>query len=360
MPALEDPNALFLHSDSFNADKKYIDASPGPLLEGYGAQERFLTRISDDREQHFSRYGGEQTAYAHRMAETALAMSRVLYKCKYKGKVDLTLLPEKFNDYWQGYDQNKRPHGIRYHYLTQNDLSEVLWTFTQTPCELFFSYLACHRHLMAMEANPDNKNYAKPFGRNRHYHYLTAPPDRRNNLPFSFLETDLKNPPYLTSLQKFYANGGEDQDSYAITCDFNNKIIPFGCLTKGVLINWLVSREDYETLFFHMNDLFLSITGQTLPGRKEFLRAMFEIQYWYIHIMPLERGSLAVMNMFRYAMLAYYNRRKFSRAKWFPMAPNRVDVYPDLEALILRKNMDDFIEGSIRDLYCVDYGAYFT
>ncbi len=358
MQSEEEQINLFLHSDSFGYDKKYIDVPPEDgKRETYDKEERFLTRISNDRELHFSRYGGEQAAYAHRMAETALAMSRVLYNCK----KDLSDLSQRFDDYWQGYDKKERPHGIRYRYLTSAyNLKEVLWTCTNTPCELFFSYLACHRHLMAQEVNLKKDETDSPFGRNRYYRYLTTPPDGRNNLPFSSLETDLKNPPYLTSLQKFYETGGQDQDSYAITRDFYNKIIPFGCLTKGVLTNWLVSQEDYETLFHHMNDLFLSITRPKLPRREEFLRAMFEIQYWYIHIMPCERGSLAVMNMFRYAMLAYYNRRKINRAKWFPMAPNRVDVYPDLEALILRKNMDDFIGASIHDLYCVDYGAYFT
>lgn len=358
MQSEEDKINLFLDPGSFDYDKEYINVSPGVgLQQNYAPEERFLTRITDDRETHFSRYGGKQTAYAYRMAETTLAISRVLYKCK----GDLNTLPENFNNYWKGYDKQDRPHGILCGYLTPIcDLKEVLWTHTQTRCELFFSYLACHRHLMAMDANNYDERYAGAFGRNRYYLHLTTPPDERNKLRFSLLNTDLNNPPYQPSLEKFYKKGGQDQGGYAITRDFNNKIIPFGCLTKGVLINWLVAQDDYETLFLHMNDLFLSITGPKLPRREEFLRAMFEIQYWYIHIMPCERGSLAVMNLFRYAMLAYYNRRKINRAKWFPMAPNRVDVYPDLEALILRKNLDDFIKASIHKLYCVDYGAYFT
>ncbi|RIK93650.1 MAG: hypothetical protein DCC73_08760 [Proteobacteria bacterium] len=358
MPALEDPNALFLHSDSFNADKKYIDASPGPgLLEGYGAQERFLTRISDDREQHFSRYGGEQTAYAHRMAETALAMSRVLWLCD----GNPALLPEKFADYWQGYEEETRPYGIRFRYLTIiYNLNQVLWTYTDSPCELFFSYLACHRHLMAMVANPDNEEYAGLFGRNRYYYYLTAQTEEERRRQIGFLETDLKNQPYLPSLQKFYDSGGQDRQGYRIARDVDGEVVTFGYLTKGVLINWLTPRRDYQYLFIHMNDLLQSLAGPELPDCRSFLRAMFEIQYWYIHIMPCERGSFAVMNMFRYAMLAYYNRRQPEEAKWLPIAPNRSDVYPDLEALILRKNLDDFIEASIHDLYCVDCGAYFT
>lgn len=347
---------LFLDPDSFDKDRKYIDVPPGVgLQEDYLPEERFLTRIGDDHEKHFSRYGGDQTAYAYRMAETALAMSRILYKCK----GDPTVLPEKFAGYWQGYDKKNWPHGIRYHYLTSAyDLTEVLWTYTQTPCELFFSYLACHRHLMAQEANRDNENKARPFGCNRYYRYLTADPDERRNLPFSLLETDLKSQPYLPSLHKFYKNGGQDHDPYAITRNFDDNLIPFGCLTEGVLTNWLVSQEDYKSLFLHMNYLFKSITAPERPARQTFLRAVFEIQYWYIHIMPCERGSLAVMNMFRYAMLAYYNRRQPNKYKWLPIAPNRSDIYPDLEALILRINMDDFINASIRELYCVDYSVY--
>lgn len=350
----EDPVELFLHPDSFKTDKKYINVLPGRgLQEAYGPEERFVTRTTINREEHFSRYGGVQSAYAHRMAETALAMSRVLYKCK----EGLTDLPEKFDDYWQGYDKKKRPHSIHYHYLTTCNLTEVLWTYTQTPCELFFSYLACHRHLMAKEANQKNEYKARPFGRNRHYHYFTVSPDELRSLQLSLLETDLKNQPYLPSLQKFYDGGGQDQDPHIISRDLGNSQIMFGSLTRGVLANWLTSKDDYETLFAHMNTLFLAITGTTLPGREAFLRAVFEIQYWYMHIMPCERGSLAVMNLFRYTMLTYYNRRKPNKAKWLPLAPNRIDIYPDLEMLFIRPTLESFIDASMNELYCVNYQA---
>src|SRR5690606_15440308 len=164
--------------------------------------------------------------------------------------------------------------------------------------------------------------------------------------------------PYLTALNKFRQQGKRDEPSYFITRNFYDQTCPVGCLTKGVLVNWMTPPDCYEAIFTHMDELFTSITGPALPDARTFLERVFEVQYWYIHIMPCERGSLAVMNMFRYAMLAYYNRRQHDETRWLPLAPNRTNVYPDLEALLLRDTLANFIEASMRELYCVDYNKY--
>lgn len=352
------PGCLFLHASSYLGECRHIDAPPGQgpgqtLTEDYAPDERFLTRISLDQEQHFSRHGGDQAQYSHRIGETVLALSRVLWACN----GNMTVLPDQFAHYWRGYDQDERPHGLYTTYLSiVFDLKAVLWTYTGSPCELFFSYLACHRHLIAQEAIPDDEAKTGPFGRNRYFEYLTATSNEERGKLISYLQTDLNNPPYLTSLNKFYDQGGTN--SHFISRDLNDLVCPFGFLTKGVLVNWLTPPNCYEAIFAHMNELFASITGPELPDARRFLEHVFEIQYWYIHVMPCERGSLAVMNMFRYTMLAYYNRRQPDEAKWLPMAPNRTDIYPDLEALFLRTTMDEFIHASFQELYCVDYGAY--
>lgn len=352
MPAFNKANSLFLSAESYQLDRPYIDVPAGlGLQQAYDLAERFLTLNSLERDDYFIRYDGEQSAYAFRIGEAALAMSRVLWSCQ----GDLTMLPEHFAAYWQGHDPIERPHGIQHAYqTTMFDFRQILWTYTDTACEWFFSYLAAHRHLIAQAAHGDDGD-AAPVGRNRYHDYLRAGNAAKRAGLISYLRTDLRQLPYVRSLQRFYAAGGRDSRGHFIIRETDTRLHPFGSLVQGVLTNWLAPPASYDCLFLHMDELFCAITGSVLPDARNFLRAVFEIQYWYIHLMPCERGSADIMSMFRHAMLAYYNRRQPDRARWLPISPNRIDIYPDLEALFLRASLAAFIEASFQELYCVDY-----
>ena len=343
---------LFLNPDTYNQDRVYIDVEPSQgVTENYAPTERFLTRITGNRELTFSHYGGKQSEYNHRMGEVALAASYILTTCN----GDLNTLPNCFDDYRKGYIPDQRPHGIK---ALHSDAPFILWTFTDTPCEKLFSYLAFHRHVMAMNAKGGTMENVQVFGRNRYAECLGASNEQRriNN---NRISTNLTNHPYLPSLQKFYDLGKNDKGKmFLLLPTFKGERIPCGYMKNGELNNMLVQDADYIKLYAHMNTLLLSIASPQLPTARKFLAAVFEIQYWYIVIMPLERGSLAVMNKFRYVMLAYYNRRQDNPERRLPLAPNRLDIYPDLEALLLRDTVEAFVNASFAELYCVDYNAY--
>lgn len=346
---------LFLNPDTYNQDRVYIDVEPSQgVTENYDPAERFLTRVSGDREMTFCRYGGKQSEYEHRMGEAALAMSYILTACD----GDLDTLSDCFDDYMRGYVPGQRPHGIKDRlYSIPYDAPFILWTFTDTPCEKFFSYLAFHRHVMARNAKGGTMN-VQVFGRNRYAECLGASVQQRRQYN-NMLSTNLCSHPYLPSLEKFYGLGKNDKGKmFLLLPTFKGERIPCGYMKNGELNNMLVQDADYIKLYAHMNTLLLSIASPQLPTARKFLAAVFEIQYWYIVIMPLERGSLAVMNKFRYVMLAYYNRRQDNPERRLPLAPNRLDIYPDLEALLLRDTVEAFVNASFAELYCVDYNAY--
>lgn len=349
----QQPDALFLHPDAYDLEQGLLFAPPSQgYTENYDPQYCFLTRSSSDQSTFFQGYGGTQVQYNRRVAETVLVMSRILLDSN-------GYLPDivpAFERYLLGYDQDQNPYGIAAvtQIATENgvvDLRNVIWTFTETPCEYFFAYLAFHRHVIAFYA-PSCKNREK-FGKNRYRRHYDG--DDQDTI----LHTDIRRDPYRPTWQTYLNRHKGKIIDRVLFCSFPPEKISCGSLTNGNVYNGCISRVGYITIYSRMNDLLTQlVVGQNLLPKREFLRAVFEIQYLFIHLMPYDRGSLAVMNVFRFVMLAYYNRRQPVPALRLPLAPTRTDAYPDLHALILCDNLEDFIEASFRDLYCVDYNLY--
>jgi hypothetical protein len=127
-----------------------------------------------------------------------------------------------------------------------------------------------------------------------------------------------------------------------------------------MLLNGKITYDQYIVIYIHMGSLFAELCRPELLPAREYLCRIFRIQYWFIHIMPFYRGSLAAMNMFRYVMTAYYNARALTEERPpLPIVPARFNYFPDLEALFSYRNEDDFAEASLRLIYCVDYSSCF-
>lgn len=324
---------LFLSMAEFEQGKLYI-AVPAAMgvTHPYDDNNRFLTLTIDDQSKFFRAYGGEQSQYNHRMGEVAIAMSRLLAE----RQASRTELRAGFDGY-----TGSIPCVQKY-----KELLQILCNNGQTACEEFIGYLAFHRHVMAFAAGNGLNN---DFGKDRYAPYLAQ------GRTDSYLQTNISRGPYAHSWMAIQQRS--DRPTGLLWVMFKeqkidcNAITPVGMLYNGYVVQF---REIYQ----HMNMLFQEIVTGSLPPARMFLRRVFEIQYWFIWLMPYSRGSLAVMNMFRYVMLAYYNRRQPDGTRRLPLAPSSPGIYPDLYALMMCGSPEEFIELSMSTLYCVNYHQY--
>ncbi len=283
------------------------------------------------------------------MGEVAITISGVLEACS----SDLQSMPGHYRTYLQSLDLAIRCPPI----VDGEDLERVYHTCTKTACERFVTYLAFHRHLIARTAKNRSPELSS-FGRSRYFGYFGETDRNERRLHNNFLSTNLNGPPYDVSLNKFYEKAGTEVKTWLLSPELDGKSVACGYVKDGTLFNALIEDEDYVRLYDRMETLFHRLTDPNLLPVRDFLDAVFEIQFWFIVIMPCDRGSRAIMDLFRFVMLAYYNRRQPDPDRWLPLAPNRLDVYPDLYALLLCDTVDEFIAMSFSDLYCVDYTAY--
>lgn len=348
--------ALFLKPETYQHYREYIEVpTANGVTESYRPEEIFLTRCSGDQSDFFNAYGGTNSDYNYRMGETALAMSNLLVECG--GHPEQ--LTSAFQSYLKGYEAGERPFGLAVTPSVENpddpgqeiDLRNVIENFTLTSCEQLFAFLGFHRQAMAWHAKDRTVDPAL-FGKNRYTPRYGGKPEERT------LFTNLFNQPYDVTWEKYKSKNKRGNMDRIVSCMMDGETIECGSIVDGTLYNGYVTSAQYITLYTRMDGLFCFILGPDLPLAGEFLRRLFEIQYWFIHIMPYYRGSLAVMNIFRYVMLAFYNRKQTDETKRLPLAPNRRDVFPDLHALLFCKSAEDFIEASFKKLYCVDYNAY--
>jgi hypothetical protein len=254
-----------------------------------------------------------------------------------------------------------------------------------SPAELFFSYIGFCRQVLACCAAPDNRDN-QDFGRPRYlshdraglYTPLTAPrylPSmeraRSGNALATYIEQckaerladfedesseDRPSP----EIQAYYLSQYDDMDYFEIVRTIEDHTIRFGKVVRFEdLENYTISEDEYRVVYDEIDRYFALLMAPDLPDVRQFLDAVFRVQYWFIMITPFHRGSAAAMGLFRHAMTAWYNYRiRGTNLRPLPVVPSRPGFHPDLEALLCCLTADDFVSHSMAGLYCVDYNAY--
>lgn len=348
--------------------------------EEFLLQERFCARVSQNNNSMTSLYGHDQTLYNTQSQDICLTLMNILININ----SDLSQLPTQFLPCRQVLN-NTLPNDFQHIDIPSID-GCVLVTVTDLPLELFFAYIGYFRHLLAA-ASPQREEKWDDYGATRYgdfdeetlptslkperYHdsvtrgrtgttvqdcILNAKAKRKSGLKVKLDGGKISQNKYLELI------GSIDQDNTIphkidIIKVFNGDSICFGKIEGfAMMLNGKISRDQYIAIYSHMDGLFAELCGPELLPAREYLCHVFRIQYWFIHIMPFYRGSLAAMNMFRYVMTAYYNARGLNHGRPpLPVVPARFNYFPDLEALFCYRNEYDFAEGSLRLIYCVDY-----
>jgi len=266
--------------------------------------------------------------------------------------------------------------------VASSTLSTIL---DDSPAELFFSYIGFCRQVLAFCAAPDSPD-RQDFGRPRY-----RPHDRAG------LYTPLTAPRYLPSIERarsgealatykelckadrlaefedessedrpspeiqaYYLSQYDDLDYFEIVRTIEDHTIRFGKVVRYEdLENYSISEDEYRVVYSEIDRNFALLMAPDLPGVRQFLDAVFRVQYWFIMITPFHRGSAAAMGLFRHAMTAWYNYRiRGTSLHRLPIAPSRPGYQPDLEALLCCLTAEDFVTLSMDGLYCVNYNAY--
>lgn len=360
------------------------------LTENFSSNERFCTRVPQQQASMSTIYGHDQYVFNQQSAAICQALLQILANINNNPQD----LPTAFAPCWEELLAARKDGR---HALNTDDIQNtILACVGTTPVEKFFAYIAYFRHLLAAAA-PMREETWHNFGANR---YLDGGAEDNEcfDTPLDTpLEPDRYQPSvdrgkdgaarqdYLADIREKLVSGlrqalenhklsqrefeekirAQEEKNRALTSFdiakvFGGQKVLFARISKWTkLLNLRVPEETYINIYDYMNNLFETFfTPQLMPAQK-WLETIFRIQFWFIHIMPYRRGSLAVMNMFRYAMTAYYNYRalKLGRAP-LPIAPARIGYFPDLEALLCCRTEGDFTIGSCTTYYCVDFSRH--
>lgn len=356
------------------------------LLEEFSQNERFCTRVARQQISMTEIYGHDQNVFNLQSSAACQALLQILIDAN----GDLQNLTVAFTPCWEAL---KAAGSKNQHKLDLDDIdTAILACVGNTPLEKFFAYIAYFRHLLAAAA-PKREEQWQNFGANRYLDEvddmdppLDTPlaPDRyqpsakrgQNGAAFQDYLVAIKEK-QVAGLRQALNNQRISQEtfeqklleydrknraltSFDICKMFGGQKITFAKVDQWKkLLNLKITREKYVTIYDYMNNLFLSLFTPKPISARNWLETVCRIQFWFIHIMPYRRGSLAVMNMFRYVMTAYYNYLAHQRnAPMLPIVPARIAYFPDLEALFCCRTEDDFILGSLRTYYCVDFTYY--
>lgn len=276
--------------------------------------------------------------------------------------------PGQLRDLWQDYWKEFR--GLQGTEFKAREF--VPDAILESPVEYLFACLGVLRRCIAWEVQAEHSWHQ--YGRNRYENRgQIATYTSGNRYAPSIARCDIER---MKDIYRNYAREREGPEIsetfnqyleelsyFEIVKTFSDKKFVVGNLKnigdrREIIYNYCVRHDDYEAIFAHIDALFLDLLDDPLLPPWEFLNRVFRIQYWFIHIMPFYRGSLAVMNLFRYAMTAYYNHRaRIWDRPLLPIVPTRKDYFPDLEALLNCLTEDDFVAGSMTEYYCVSFAV---
>lgn len=323
------------------------------LTETFNDAYRLGANISGGQESMGEIYRANQKTFHDQSSQVILSLAEVLLRCNGN--------PNKLD---KAFKRNLHTYKEKYGEISDRPaLMNVLAVLTpeMSPTEIFFSYIAFYRHLMALTVpckNQLQKEEQESFGVNR---YSLQPKEN--------LSTPLTPPRYQPSVQRFkecplhqqYVQLGLGETSFIIKKQCGNRGIENIAEIRDyeVLLNYCISEDDYNYIYETIDPLFAGLIGDELLTPTDFLSRVFRIQYWFIHIMPYLGGSLAVMQIFRHTMIAYYNyRAQELNRQLLPIVPARTDYFPDLEALLCCATEQEFVDGSMTNYYCVNFTAY--
>ncbi len=344
----------FIPYDQYRKHKRFIavPVRPDAQTEEFKTKSRLSQNISIGRGHLKELYGADQAIFSRQMSEIALLVSYLLMECDHNPG----LFSQKSLNYVASLHrepENEEPEQI----FPDTAQNHCLQNISDTTFEAFLGVVALHRHMIGAEDHG--------FGINRYISaYKTSEiPSSHTVLSELRLTTHLGTR-YLPVLTRYLERRNIEDPSALARTSLDKKFGSYGVEDVGIMEgenihHHLVDKQDYVMLMRHMDRLFTRLISEDMSTRY-YLDAVFEIQYWFIHISPYQRGSLSVMDQILYIFITYYNRQAAITGKpMLPLAPNRLDIIPGLEALLHYQNVENFKAASAERLYCVDYTKYY-